>query len=88
MPQNISYDNLKDCFYFLLLHEINAVKPKGDISVDKKIFSKKSLVVLIQYAMVTIGFLRVWTQPHISTIILDSLYKEHSSVQVKMTRYL
>lgn len=53
-----------------------------------EIFSKRYLVILIQYTMVTIGFLQVWTQPHISPMILDSLYKEQGSVEVKITRYL
>ena len=90
--ENQLRENLKEsiylynsCFY-LRLTQFN---PKTIFKWTKNtdIFSKKYLVIPVCYGHHWIPVL-VRTRPHISLMILDSLNKEHRSVELKITRYL
>ena len=92
MPRKIGYETIwrtlyiyNSCFYI----KLTQVNPKTISKWTKNtdIFSKKYLVIPIcrghHWTLVIVR-----THPHISLMILDSLNKEHRSVELKITRYL
>ena len=90
--ENQLRENLKEsiylynsCFY-LRLTQLN---PKAIFKWTKNtdIFSKTYFVIPVCYGHHWI-LVSVRTRPHISLMILDSLNKEHRSVELKITRHL
>ena len=92
MLRKIGYETIwrtlciyNSCFY-IKLRQFNP-KTISKWTKNTDIFSKKYLVIPIcrghHWTLVIVR-----THPHISLMILDSLNKEHRSVELKITRYL